>query len=150
MHIHPNIYNIKIRTGEILLIAEFVISRYETRYAEVFKNRPYPLTEVPYVKESVINELKSGYDRNFLPVIGNPPHVKILRVKERKCYEREYCASYNYNDCLLRITKKNQIFPRCFLYSAESPEIREIMTTIIHLWLENHYVFVVESDDVSI
>lgn len=143
MYIHPNSFTIKIRTGEVLNISEFIADRIPDPHRQVILDRIPPLDSVPYISAAEMEELKLGWDKPILKKIGNPPSIKILKCSEKKCYERVYCASYSYESCLLKTPKKEHSFPKCFSYNNENILLREIMTTVIHLWLENQYVFFV-------
>lgn len=144
MYIHPYSYKIVLRTGEILQISEFNVDRLEDRYKDVVISRPYPLNEVPYITDEIVQDLKAGYDKKFLPNIGVPPSIKIMKLKEKRCSERHFCASYNPKSCLLEPKPKNfNSFPKCFMFEHPDKILQEIMTTIIFLWLENQYVFFV-------
>ena len=145
MYLDFNDFPIKLRNGETIHVSELCLNRLnDPNVKQIILSKISPLDWVPYIEEDVMNEAKRGLDINFKDKIGVPPEAALKRVKSGLCAERKTCASYKYEECLLRIKPKyeKKEFPRCWMVDEPDQLIREVITSVIFKWREGRRVIV--------
>jgi hypothetical protein len=145
MNIVYNEYSLELRTKERIEISELNLEMVDMEFREYLMNGEPPLDRLPRIPFHVMEEAKIGYDSNFRNMIGSSPESIIERLPNKLCFQRKICASYKYEPCYLRISKKREkkAFPICWEYEEEDSDKRYILSSIIGKVREGRRVIIV-------
>ena len=138
-------YDLPLSNGEILRIAEYNFGLLESEFITILKNRNPPLDRLTYVNAGIMEEVKIGYDRNFVSLLRTPPISLMQKVGSLKCYDRRECASYDPIDCLMRMkpVREPKAFPVCWQSDRKDDVERMLWTSILFHVREGRNVIIV-------